>query len=454
MIVFGIIAERDVDFFVAIAKQILKKDPNEDIAFISFYEPGNKRINDNGFKVYSLYDYIQPQKETDFLNYSIENIEDFILHEQVTFSLSKEKVVKKYKNYLPALNRIIEDIIRLSKSKEVTIFQELGGFVAPMSLYFCARKHNLNHYFFEPSFFKGKLFFVKNDYMALKVSNNGKSTDNSMELLLKRMKENKTTVIPKKDTYHFENNIFKKIFILENFRKIYKKIIDKYLFQKKQEYDHVFNHILRNLNYMINSFFMKFLYKKSISKNSLNIYFPLHVPLDYSLTIRAPEYFDQLNLVDELLGVTSEKEYNIYIKEHPAAIGGFSSSIIKNMINKHGNRFSILHPSVNTYDIIDKMDLVITINSKSGAEALANFNKVICLGDSFYSNSEVINCKSLSHLNDAIIKSKNLDIDKKKIIDFFSEIYSYSYNLELYLNEKENIKRFAKTIVNKNEGIN
>ena len=58
MIVFGLIAERDVNFFLNIAKQIEAKS-EEEVSFISFYEPGNKKINKAGFKVYNLYDYVQ-----------------------------------------------------------------------------------------------------------------------------------------------------------------------------------------------------------------------------------------------------------------------------------------------------------------------------------------------------------------------------------------------------------
>ena len=39
---------------------------------------------------------------------------------------------------------------------------------------------------------------------------------------------------------------------------------------------------------------------------------------------------------------------------------------------------------MNTYDIINKMDAIVTINSKVGAEALSQYKKVLVLGDAFY----------------------------------------------------------------------
>ena len=60
---------------------------------------------------------------------------------------------------------------------------------------------------------------------------------------------------------------------------------------------------------------MKKLYSDSISNDSFNIYFPLHVPLDYALTIRAPKYFDQLQLIEQILEFNLERRFNILIKD-------------------------------------------------------------------------------------------------------------------------------------------
>ena len=377
------------------------------------------------------------------------DIKDFILHEMVTFNSSEKKVINKYKQYLPAMNNIIKDLIHSAENKKVTIFQELGGFAAPLSLYFCSIKNKVDHYFFEPSFFKGRLLFVKNDYLSLQVSDNNLS-DFNIEDKLKELSGNKTTVIPKKDVHHFKYNVFKKIATFKNVKVIFTKIFNKYIFLQKEEYNHIFNHIFRNLNYMFNSYFIKKFYSKKIDNKNFNIYFPLHVPLDYALTIRTPQYFDQLSLIEQILTLSNKNNFKLFIKEHPASIGGFSATRIKNIAKKYPNNFTLLHPKMNTYDIISKIDLVVTINSKSGAEALSLYKNVISLGNSFYMDSEVINCNSLDKLSDAINCAKDHQLDNKKkknILGFFSKIYGHSYNLELYSNTKNNVKQFAKTIL-------
>ncbi len=451
MIVFAVIANRDINFFISIAKKIQIKDSSKDIIFISFYEPGNKNIKSSGFKVYNIYDYVGVSKTNTFNDFDIEDINEFTLHESVTFNIPRKSVRDKYGSYLPAINEILEEILLQSKNNEITIYQELGGFVAPMSLFFVSKKLKINHIFFEPSFFKGRLFFVKNDYKSLKIMDNIGAQNIDIKSKLHDLSENKTTVIPDKDKHHFKLNVLKKISTFSNVKKILRKLLNKYLFNKREEYNYVLNHIKRNIKYAINSFAVKKLYSSSIGSDSFNIYFPLHVPLDYALTIRAPKYFDQLKLIEQILEFNLNKRFNILIKEHPASIGGFSAKHIKKIINRYPDNFKILSPNMNTYDIIKKVDLTLTINSKSGAEALSQNKPVVCLGDSFYMNSsEVIYCNSLDKLKSTIDSFLNNDIAKintDNIVNFFQNIYNNSHELELYSNEDKNLNNFAISIL-------
>lgn len=451
MIVFAVIADRDINFFISIAKRIQKKDPSKAIAFISFYEPGNKNIKLSGFKVYNIYDYLGVSNPNIFNDFDIDDIHEFTLHESVTFNVSRKSVQNKYGSYLPAINEILKEILLQSKNDEVTIYQELGGFVAPMSLFFVSKKLNINHIFFEPSFFKGRLFFVKNDYKSLKIMDNIGAETIDIKSKLHDLSKNKTTVIPDKDKHHFKLNVLKKISTSSNLKKIFRKLLNKYLLNQKEEYNYVLNHIKRNIKYAINSFAMKKLYSDSISNDSFNIYFPLHVPLDYALTIRAPKYFDQLQLIEQILEFNLDRRFNILIKEHPASIGGFSAKHIRKIIKKYPHNFKILSPNLNTYDIIKKIDLTLTINSKSGAEALSQNKPVVCLGDSFYMNSsEVIYCNSLDKLKltiDSFLRDNVAKINIDNVVNFFQNIYNISHELELYSNDDRNLNNFATKIL-------
>src|SRR3546814_6138603 len=55
------------------------------------------------------------------------------------------------------------------------------------------------------------------------------------------------------------------------------------------------------------------------------VYFPLHGPGDMALTMRSPEYLDQLSLIEQILRAVPAN-CNVAIKEHPAMIGDRKST--------------------------------------------------------------------------------------------------------------------------------
>ena len=105
----------------------------------------------------------------------------------------------------------MKEILLQSKNDEVTIYQELGGFVAPMSLFFVSKKLNINHIFLNLPFLKVD-FFVKNDYKSLKIMDNIGAETIDIKSKLHDLSKNKTTVIPDKDKHHFKLNVLKNIY--------------------------------------------------------------------------------------------------------------------------------------------------------------------------------------------------------------------------------------------------
>ena len=54
-------------------------------------------------------------------------------------------------------------------------------------------------------------------------------------------------------------------------------------------------------------------------------------------------------------------------------------------------KIKILKPSINSYDIIEKSRSIITINSKTGFEALIYNKPLYVFGESYYKNQNFIN---------------------------------------------------------------
>ena len=115
---------------------------------------------------------------------------------------------------------------------------------------------------------------------------------------------------------------------------------------------------------MVNFIKFKRYYSNYLPKNF--IYFPLHVPNDFALTLRAQEYQDQISIINKICQIyKKDKKLSICIKEHPARIG--SLNLIQLM---HNENLIILNPKINNFDILNKSLAIITLNSKAGFEAI------------------------------------------------------------------------------------
>jgi hypothetical protein len=455
-IVFAPIAEREVHFYLAFADFAKKMQWPFEVQFISFYQSGNKLIEQRGFKVWDIYAWahkdslFQVARGEIEAHFNIENLHKLILHEKLTFGILRdEELDLKFYRYLNALNLILKEINKSFKTENVFVFQELGGFVAPLSLMYAAKTLQIRHVFFEPAFFKGTMNFIENSFVSSfkSLSDITEPIEPEAVRYLDEVRRTRQLVIPQKDRHHYQDMDLAKLFNCSNFKKLFKKMYLKYVKNEKQEYEHISNHVARNVRQFFNRKKTAGLYSKELPDHPF-IYFPFHVRLDVQLTIRNPEYLNQLAFV-EFVAQILPKKYKIVIKEHPASIGGFNSAELKRILSTNDN-IVLLQPMINTYEILQKSDAVITINSKVGAEALSLGQLVACMGHGFYWNSEVVNKFSsntelMKWLEDLahgrLKKNSNEDIEK-----YFSEIYRQSYRFELYNHSEENLKAFFTAI--------
>jgi hypothetical protein len=419
LIIFSVIAMRDVEFFVKTAHEIKKNYKNYDVKFISFFQPGNKIIIKNGFECFNIYEKVNiknykiSEVEQYQEEFKIKNMHKFTVHEKLTNeTYNHEYLLKKTMSYLDNLNKYFQDQIYKYSKKKIILYQELGGFIAQLSLYHVCMKLGIKHVFFEPSFFKGRLHNVFNSLRPIQIPNDlskFKINENVLNYIADVTKD-KSIVIPEKDKHHFLDMGLKKAFRFDNFKKMMRKVIYKYVKFEKQEFEHIWitaKRLLvmlknRKLNSLIYSKFNKDLMKKHY------IYFPFHVEIDYSLTIRSTEYLNQLSLVEYITQILPPSIY-LYVKEHPASIGGFDNKNLKRLVKQNSN-LKIIHPKVNNFDVLNKAKAVITINSKAGAESILLDKEVIVFGDAIYSNSKLVtfvdNIKSLEEKIILIIKKK------------------------------------------------
>jgi len=129
-------------------------------------------------------------------------------------------------------------------------------------------------------------------------------------------------------------------------------------------------------------------YRQPMDLDEQYVFFPLHSPDDAQLTMRAPQYTNQAALA-EILAKSLPPGWTLYVKEHPAFVGGYELSTLDQIAQIDNAK--LVNPTLNARRLAKNADTVIVINSKAGLESLYLKTPVIVLGDPFYSQ------KGLTH---------------------------------------------------------
>jgi capsule polysaccharide export protein KpsC/LpsZ len=177
------------------------------------------------------------------------------------------------------------------------------------------------------------------------------------------------------------------------------------------------------------------------------VYFPFHVPGDMALTLRSPEYFDQLSLIEYMLKVVPFN-HMVAVKEHPAQIGGIAALRLKQLLERYDN-LVVINPRVNNYDVINKANLIVSINSKSGAEAGLLGKPSLVLGEAFYKDSPLVErVSSISDLKAKINESLDNWKPRSEALrdSYFQNVWDETYVGELYIDDNKDVKTFSKSI--------
>ncbi len=181
------------------------------------------------------------------------------------------------------------------------------------------------------------------------------------------------------------------------------------------------------------------------------VFFPLQVPHDAQMTIRAQQFVRQDVAVEDCARCMPEG-YVLYVKEHPRGRGFYPLSWLKRM-NSLPN-VKIIPPEINPHDLIINSRAIITINSDVGWEALIHFKPAVILGEPFYSGFgvtfDVKDKKEIcSKLKEAI---KTNRVDEGKVLRLVNAVMNSTYTGSfLEVPEEgyrlENIKMIADAIL-------
>jgi hypothetical protein len=442
-IVFASLAMNQAAFFERVGGEMAKAGYR--VAHVAFHERSVEWLQALGQTAYNPY-ALQPQ-DADAVDLGAFGIADAALllsHEKAAYELrDTAALLRKLKGHLYAMSRVFDEVTGGAAGAPVHLVQELGGFTSVLAGHYAARARGIESYFFEPSFFKGRVFMTRNRLAAPESAAGGSAGMNDeVRAYLARALAEQSVVIPKKDAHHYRKAAHK-ITDKRNASRLLQKAWDKYALRKREEFEHIGGHVSRHVRMFVNNLRSRRWYR-GLEDVGRCVYYPLHVPADFALTIRAPEYLDQCALIDYLCRVVP-RTHQVVVKEHPALIGAVPYSRLRDLVERHDN-LVLLDPGINNYRVLGKADAIVTVNSKSGAEALLLGKPVLVLGDSFYSAS------ALAHRVDALSKlpvalAHVLDhggvTDRAAIEAFFQNVWNSSHPGELYDVTDANVATFS-----------
>jgi hypothetical protein len=112
------------------------------------------------------------------------------------------------------------------------------------------------------------------------------------------------------------------------------------------------------------------------------VFHPIHFAHDVQITVRAPQWENQLALVEHV-AASLPYGYELAVKEHPFDPGGAGFRALAALVRRRPE-IRLLHPAIHAQVILPRCAAVSTINSTTGFEALFFGKPLITFGHSPY----------------------------------------------------------------------
>lgn len=168
------------------------------------------------------------------------------------------------------------------------------------------------------------------------------------------------------------------------------------------------------------------------------VFLPFQVHTDTQVLLNSPKIRNMYELTDtvyrglEAFNRKNQEDYWLVIKEHPSDYKRIDYTDLKKKYQKEKVVFITTMPSS---ELIQESQVVITINSTVGIEALLKEKPVITLGKAFYNvDGLVYHCADLSQLDRVLAWALAEGIDRE-LVDKFLYFLRYEYLVEA---DKEN----------------
>lgn len=376
--------------------------------------------------------------------YGLDGTNFLFSHERVTFGIRDTAALRKrFMIYSNAMEMVLDQLA--ARGKCGIVVQELGGFLSVIACFYAAKKRNIRNWFIEPSFFRGRLYYTPDSLAAPDtMPRPADAVSAEVRAYLDETLQQQAIVIPQKDRHHY-SAAFNKIANARNARRLVEKLWDQFALGKHQEFGHNLRHARVHATMAVNATRLRKLYRPIPERPF--VYYPLHVPADMALTLRSPEYLDQIATIDFLLR-TIPDTHVLVVKEHPAQIGAISATRLWELARRFDN-FILLPPQTNNYAVLGKSDAVVSVNSKSGAEAVLLGKPVVVMGDAFYRSCPLV--FAADRLKDVPRRLRDAlgapAFDPAGTAPYFETAWRQSHPGELYISDPRQLDTFATSLL-------
>lgn len=386
------LAEYQTRFWIPVAQRL--QAAGRDVQLLAFDDRSAEMAEAEGVPVVNMYrSGLQGGAPIDddvafaarIAGYGLDGTNFLFSHERVTFGIRDTAALRRrFMIYTNAMEAVLDRLA--TRQQRAVAIQELGGFLSVIACFYAAKTRGIRNWFIEPSFFRGRLHYTPDSFAAPDtMSTAANEVSQGVRAYLDETLQQQAIVIPQKDRHHYSAAL-RKVANTRNARRLAEKLWDQFALGKHQEFGHNLRHARMHAAMAYGATRLKKIYRPMPERPF--VYYPLHVPADMALTLRSPEYLDQVATIDYLLR-TIPDTHDLVVKEHPAQIGAVSAARLIALAERFDN-FVLLPPQTNNYDVLRRAAAVVSVNSKSGAEAMLLGKPVVIMGDAFYRSCPLV----------------------------------------------------------------
>jgi hypothetical protein len=438
-------------FWIPVAQRL--RNAGRDVHLLAFDDRSAEMAEKSGVPVVNMYrSGLQGGAPVDderafaarVAGYGLDGTNFLFSHERVTFGIRDTAVLRRrFVIYTNAMEAVLDRLT--AEGKRVIAVQELGGFLSVIACFYAARRRGIRNWFIEPSFFRGRLYYTPDSFSApdtMPVPADAVSAD--VRAYLDDTLRQRAIVIPLKDQHQY-SAAFRKIANARNARRLVEKLWDQFALGKHQEFGHNLRHARMHAAMAFGAARLRKIYRPM--PDGSFVYYPLHVPADMALTLRSPEYLDQVATIDFLLR-TIPDTHVLVVKEHPAQIGAIPANRLFELARRFDN-FILLPPQINNYAVLARADAVVSVNSKSGAEAVLLGKPVVVMGDAFYRSCPLVfAAERLKDVPQRLREALNSrGFDPAMVAPYFETAWRRSFPGDLYTDDPQRLDTFAASLL-------